>query len=234
MGRTVGTRNESTRAAWIAKTLGALEPGGRILDAGAGERPFAPLCAHLDYVSQDFAQYDGAGDGSGLQMGSWQQGGLDIVGDITGIPEPDSSFDAVMCTEVLEHVPSPQIAIHEFARLLRPGGKLVLTAPFASLTHFAPFHFASGFNHYFYEHHLADSGFDVEEIGANGNYFEFLAQELRRVTSVGDRYANLRTSRIERFSLRVILRMLEHFSECDSGSSELLCFGYHVLATRRG
>lgn len=100
----------------------------------------------MNYVAQDFAQYNGAGNSTGLQVGNWDQPSLDIISDITEIPEPDASFDAIMCVEVFEHLPEPIKAIQEFARLLKPNGHLILTAPFCSLTHFAPYHFYTGFN----------------------------------------------------------------------------------------
>jgi 2-polyprenyl-3-methyl-5-hydroxy-6-metoxy-1,4-benzoquinol methylase len=46
-----------------------------------------------------------------------------------------------MCVEVFEHLPEPIKAVEEFARLFKPGGYLILTAPFCSLTHFAPLSF---------------------------------------------------------------------------------------------
>jgi SAM-dependent methyltransferase len=230
----VGTANESMRIAWLEKTLARLPAGSRILDAGAGECPFKGLCDHLIYVSQDFAQYDGYGDENGLQMKSWNQEGLDIVGDITAISEPDASFDAIMCIEVLEHLPDPLAALRELGRLLKPNGQLILTAPFCSLTHFSPFHFASGFNRHFYERHLPEQGLDILELEANGNYFEYLAQELRRLPSIGERYASSSPSRLERVALRFAIQMLERFSAHDRNSDELLCFGYHVLAKKRG
>ena len=128
----VGTENESTRVEWLEKTLAAIPAGSRILDAGAGECQFSRLCDHLTYVSQDFAQYDGRGDSGALQMGNWCQDGLDIVGDITEIPEEDASFDAIMCVEVLEHLPDPLAAIREFSRLLRPGGTAASSGPGSS------------------------------------------------------------------------------------------------------
>jgi ubiquinone/menaquinone biosynthesis C-methylase UbiE len=230
---TVGTYNERTRVAWIEHTLKRIPAGARILDAGAGQRQFKRFCGHLEYVAQDFAQYDGRGDGLGLQTGAWDQAGLDIVSDIASIPEPDQSFDAIMCTEVFEHIPHPVDALKEFARLLRPGGALLITAPFCSVTHFAPFHFYTGFSRYFYEHHLPLYGFEIIDLQANGNFFEYLAQETRRMPSMGVQYAGDRLRIWERLALRIILRALDRFTRQDRGSSALLHFGCHVFARKR-
>jgi len=233
----VGTHNEADRITWLEQKLNRIPAGWRILDAGAGEQRFRPYCAHLSYVSQDFGQYDGVGDQRGLQTGGWDQSRLDIVSDITAIPELDGSFDAILCVEVLEHLKNPIAALQEFARLLRPGGQLILTAPFCSITHFAPYHFNTGFNRYFYETHLADNGFGIDEIADNGNFFEYLAQEVRRLPDVCQRYTSHGTGRLERVIMRGVLWgvlwLLARLSARDAGSSELLHFGCFVRATRQ-
>ena len=166
-----GTHNQAVRDRWIQAQLEALPAGTRLLDAGAGERPYKKHCGHLDYVSQDFGQYDGRGDAAGLQPGQWDNSRLDIVSDITAIPAATASFDAILCSEVFEHIPDPCAALREFARLLKPGGHLLLTAPFCSLTHMAPYYFVNGFSRYWYERLLPAAGFTISELQTNGNFF---------------------------------------------------------------
>lgn len=231
---TVGTQNQYNREVWLEKTLKQIPAGSRILDAGAGEQQYRRFCAHLNYVAQDFARYDGKGNSAGLQMKNWDQSNLDIISDITAIPEPDTSFDAIMCVEVFEHLTEPIKAIQEFARLLKPGGHLILTAPFCSLTHFSPYHFYTGFNRYFYETHLPANGFKIIDLQENGNFFEYLAQEVRRIPSMAERYVKDRPSFFESLAMKLCLSMLGHFSKKDQGSSEVLHFGYHVHGVKKG
>ena len=234
---TVGTQNEAPREAWLQETLAKIPDGARLLDAGAGEQRHKKYCGHLQYVAQDFAQYDGKGDAIGLQTGSWDQSQLDIVGDIAAIPESDQSFDAILCVEVFEHIPHPIEALKEFARLLKPDGRLILTAPFCSMTHFAPYHFYTGFSRYFYQHYLPLYGFEIVEMQMSGNYFEYLAQEIRRLPEIATRYADRRSrspqSILLRLASRLLLGALQAFTDADQGSSELLCYGLHVLAVKK-
>lgn len=228
----VGTTNESVRVAWIEKTLKKIPEGLTILDAGAGESQFKKYCSHLHYVSQDFGKYEGTGE-IGLQTGSWDNSKLDIVSDITAIPRPDASFDAVMCTEVFEHVPDAVAALTELNRLLKPGGYLLITAPFASLTHFAPYHFATGFNQFFYDHHLGNFGYTILDKQMNGNYFEFVAQEVRRIKRMAAQYAGTKINLIDRLFIQALLPTLQRLSKKGNKSSEMLCYGVHVFARKK-
>jgi len=228
----VALKNVATREQWLKKTLENLPAGLRILDAGAGELQYKPWCSHLDYVSQDFNQYDGQGDGAGLQTQAFDTSRIDIVSDITAIPVPDESFDVVMCIEVLEHVPDPNRAITELTRVLKKGGTLIITAPFCSITHFSPYHFATGFNRYFYQQVLGEH-YIIQEVTANGNFYEYLAQEIMRVPMIAQTYSNTKVNLIEMGWLALALRVLNRLNSKANGSDDILCFGYHFQGTKK-
>jgi SAM-dependent methyltransferase len=222
--------NEEARQEWLGKTLSTLASGARILDAGAGELRNRPLCARLRYVSQDFCQYEGSGDGKGLQSGRWDTAQIDLVCDIAAIPEPAASFDAILCSEVLEHVPEPTRALDEFARLLRPGGKLILTAPFASIVHLAPYHYCSGFSRYWYEHHLPLRQLEIQELTPNGDWFACCRQELLRLGSTSRRYGDW--SWPMAYALGVAGALYFNLRGGKS-ATDLACFGWQCVAVRR-
>lgn len=234
MNITFGRNNESARLEWIRTTVQALPRGWRLLDAGAGEQRNKAFCGHLEYVSQDFCQYEGKGDGVGLQTGEWNTSKIDLVSDISSIPAPDASFDAILCTEVLEHLPDPIAALREFARLVKPGGRIILTAPFCSLTHFAPYHFASGLSKYWYERHLGDLGCDILEARPNGGWFDYVAQEVWRLPWMGRTYGSKALAWLALVLAMPMMAVLRLMASQDRGSSELLTFGWHVVATKRG
>jgi SAM-dependent methyltransferase len=226
--------NERARRLWLQDALSSIPAGQRILDAGAGELRNRPYCVHLNYVSQDFCQYDGQRGGAiqeGLQNAQWDTSRIDVVSDITGIPLPDGSFDAILCSEVLEHVPEPTHALDEFERLLRPGGKLILTAPFASMVHMAPYHFCSGFSRYWYEHHLQARGFAIEQLVPNGDWYAFLEQEIGRLGGMERAARNWAwpLAYLVSFAGRGYLRLRARVQAAD-----LATFGWHCVATKAG
>jgi len=227
-----GTANENNRVVWLEKTLKKIPAGSRLLDAGAGEQQFKKFCTHLKYVSQDFAQYKPEEKKEGLQMEKWDYSGLDIVSDIASIPEPEKSFDAILCTEVFEHIVNPIEAIKEFARLLKHGGHAIITAPFCRLTHFAPYHFYSGFNKYFYEKCFKDFGFEILEMTPNGNYFEYIAQELQRLPAIVTKHSKYIVREYDQKIISASIQLLEKISAKEKDSSELLNYGWHLLAKK--
>jgi SAM-dependent methyltransferase len=90
-----------------------LEPPVRVLDVGCGEMPYYPLFASLasEYVGNDIAP------GPGIRF----------VSPVEELDAPDAAFDLVLCTQVLEHVRRPALALEQLARVLTPGGHLFLT-----------------------------------------------------------------------------------------------------------
>lgn len=222
--------NEDTRNAWLKKSLGALPSGARLLDAGAGELRNRELCAHLNYVSQDICQYEGTGDSKGFQTGKWDTSKIDIVCDITNIPEPNDSFDVILCSEVFEHLTDPLKALAEFSRLLKPGGHLIITAPFSSMVHFAPYHFATGFSRYWYEHHFPVNKFKISELTANGDWFSLTKQEILRLPTMARRYGG--GFPIFAYLIAALSALYFAFGSGRKSSDDVACFGWHCVAVK--
>jgi len=227
----IGKDNDITRNIWLKKKLNSIKGGLRILDAGAGELKNKPLCEHLIYTSQDFSQYSGKGDNRGLQTGEWDTSKVDIVSDICDIPCKSSSFDVILCSEVLEHVHNPIAAVRELDRLLVVGGKLIITAPFRSMTHFSPYHYCDGFNKYFYEKQLTN--YDIIEITANGNFFDTFAEQLRLLPRIGRKYSIFSLSLVMYLWALPIYILLPILKMFDKGSNEISTYGYFVVAQKK-
>lgn len=231
---TIGRNIEAKREAWVLEQLRGLPSGVRVLDAGAGQQRYRkPAEAMgLEYIAQDFGKYDGTGDGSGLQTGSWNYGDLDIISDITEIPVSDASFDAVLCVSVLEHIPDPISALKEFSRILRAGGSLILTAPAQSFVHFAPYFFCSGFSKFFYNRYLPEAGLSIVKQDFNGSLFEYLAMIIRQLPAHGNKYSGLTLSRNEEYAMVTILKALQRAENTDSGSWEFCAADVMLVANK--
>jgi len=229
--RMVGVHhNEESRNQWLEETLTSLPAGLRLLDAGAGELRNKPFCSHLQYVSQDFCQYEGEGDAQGLQTGTWDTSKIDIVCDIMDIPESDASFDVILCSEVFEHLPDALGALDEFERLLKSGGKLIITAPFASFVHFAPYHYATGFSRYWYEFHLPRRNFKLQELVSNGDWFSVAKQEALRLPSMARRYGDWCWPLAYLASAFPVLYFI--LRGRGRPADDVACFGWHCIAVK--
>jgi SAM-dependent methyltransferase len=103
------------------------EISGRILDAGCGDKPYREWFGTVtEYVGLDVLP--------GPQV--------DIVVASDGCwPLPDRYFDALLSSQVLEHVEHLELTLSEMNRVLRPGGTMVLSFPFLYNEHGIPFDF---------------------------------------------------------------------------------------------
>ena len=173
-----GNSNWENIFSFVKNQLTLIPIGETLLEVGAGEQKWKKYCTHLNYKSQDICQYKGGDLSSGMHEKSWNTDEIDIVSDICNMPLPDNSVDNILCTEVLEHVHDPIKALNEIYRVLKPGGKLILTVPSFSLIHFAPYHFYTGFTRYFCTDLLDNLGFKVLEFKKSGNILTLAAHLL--------------------------------------------------------
>jgi len=120
--------------AFLEEEARQLPDGARVLDASAGTRPYAGIFQRQQYESCDVP--DGFYDCR-----------HDFECYLHAIPRPDATYDAVILTQVLEHVPDPQAVLRELQRVLKPGGSLLISVPLNGPLHGEPWHFFQ-FTHY--------------------------------------------------------------------------------------
>lgn len=109
----------------------SLPTGSRLLDVGCGLKPYAFMFTQSEYIGIDV-------EVSGRK---YSQKAADIVFDGVHIPAQQESFDAILCTEVLEHSLDPIALVAEMFRVLKKGGKLCITVPFIWGLHELPYDF---------------------------------------------------------------------------------------------
>ena len=114
-----------------------LKPGSKVLDAGCGagrhlSEAFRRQGVHVTGIDVCFEDVSKARDILRMMAKEGESGngpwGV-FVGDITRLPFSDISFDLVVCSEVLEHIPDDGTAIGEIIRVLKPGGLLAVSVP---------------------------------------------------------------------------------------------------------
>lgn len=107
------------------------ELSGRILDVGCGTKPYKHLFNYSAYIGLDID--------TTLNR---EEKDIDVFYDGHVFPFPDSSFDSVLCNQVIEHVFNPEDFLKEMFRVLKPGAKCLITVPFVWDEHEQPYDFA--------------------------------------------------------------------------------------------
>lgn len=221
------------RDSWIREQSTTLSKGSWVLDAGAGASKYRHYFAHCRYETQDFCQYEGS-------LVKYAEP-IKYISDIGSIPLPPGSLDAILCTEVIEHVVDPTSALKEFARLLKPGGRLFLTAPLLSSLHMEPFHFYGGFTHYWYRHWLPQCGYSIDDlrpVGGPGRTCVVYVQAFYAAWAAEEKYL-LPIKKILSKSFRALAKIPAHYilprvlPRMDKWlGAKVVCSGYLVAATR--
>lgn len=141
----------------LAGTISRLQ--GNVLDVGCADRWIERHCAkEACYIGLDYPA-------TGAQL---YAAAPDLFADAACLPLTDRSIDALVCLEVLEHVRDHQGALREFARVLKPGGLLLLSMPFMYPVHDAP-HDYQRLTEYGLQRDLAQAGFEAIRLTRAGN-----------------------------------------------------------------
>lgn len=117
---------------YLTPELGVLR--GRVLDIGCGDQPYRKLMTGVEtYIAIDWNVRD--------SLTANQLKNCFVRGSATELPFKNAIFDAVLASQILEHVREPQLFLEEIRRVLVKGGKCILTFPLINPVHEAPFDF---------------------------------------------------------------------------------------------
>ena len=195
---------------WIAQLPGhELE----ILDVGGRIQPYRPLLEDRArrYVALDFQR-------SPL---------VNVVSRAEGIPFNEESFDLVCCAQVLQYVPQPEVAVSEMHRVLKPGGRLLMSVPSVAVRDADQecWRFWPGAIR-----HLL-RGFESVEIVAEGGSITGMFRSMNVCLDIFSRYASVRW--MFRHSLAPVLNvtgaLLESLSHSDN---DQFAANFSVLAVK--
>jgi SAM-dependent methyltransferase len=141
---------------------------GRLLDAGAGRMAYRSMLEEFcaSYESLDIAGPPAEGAGPPKR--------LDHVADLQRTGLPAAQYDSIFCAQVLHHLPEPELALREIARLLKPGGAAILSVPHLVWLHNEP-HDYWRFTGHGLRHLIEKSGLRLISVEPVGGLICFLA-----------------------------------------------------------
>jgi SAM-dependent methyltransferase len=205
---------------FLQRAAGTLTTEHTILDVGSGLAPYRELFSHTTYVTCDWNQSPYAPEVP-----------PDIVAPADKIPVEDQAFNAVLCTEVLEHVPAPWEVLSEFHRIIRPGGAVWITVPFTWPLHEQP-HDYYRYTEFGLRHLLERAGFSQVEIAPLSDTFSTLSQLVHDLqTLMGSAEDGWEQSRgLVGHTMRHLADLIASFSSLDT--QRLLPLGYSATAVR--
>ena len=162
--------------------------------------------------------------------------GVDVVADAHKLPFDDESFNIVLCTEVLEHLHSPEIAINEMERVLIKGGKLILTTRFIFPIHEAPndyFRYTKyGLRHLF-------SGWDILGIKEEISTLRTIAVLMQRIgyqTKLkGGKFSKIIVFLLAKLIYSLDWMVKEEFGDIKRSKKEvgIMTSGYYIICQKR-
>jgi len=136
---------------------------GDFLDMGCGNKPYQSLYNPLT-TSQ-----------TGCDIVQSDQNSVDVICPATDLKFDSNKFDTVLCTQVLEHVFEHDKLMSEAFRVLKPGGHLILTVPFAWELHEEPYDFFRYTKHAL-KQLFEQTGFEIDYIKPNGGKWAAIYQ----------------------------------------------------------
>lgn len=144
---------------------------GKLLDLGCGKAPL--YGSYAQYVDE-------------IILADWENSPfkdihVDVRCDISKeLPFQDSSFDTVLLSDVLEHIPFPQNTLREVTRILRPGGSALINVPFVHRLHEAPYDY-NRYTEYMLKLLAEDAGLSIVKLEALGGGYAVLIDLLSRL-----------------------------------------------------
>lgn len=137
---------------------------GRLLDIGCSTKPYKPMLEKR--VSAYF--------GLDVPFTIHTKNFVDVFALGEHLPFRAGVFNTILCTEVLEHVPTPAKTLVEISRVLAPNGILIVTTPFCYRIHEAPWDYYR-YTPFALKYLAEASGMELIEIYPRGGYLTVLA-----------------------------------------------------------